>query len=147
MQEFYFKLTSMEVLQFATLSDQFPIEDTSGHIQINYLFDPLSHTLICRLSFLLSLIAYNTPVLKAEMKSGFEIKEESLDQITKGNEISFPVNLLAHFASLTYSSLRGVILAKTENTPFNGFILPVQDMQAHITTPYVYKEYRATLDD
>lgn len=138
MENFLYKFKSMDLLQFATLSDQYDAEKIKGHIEMRYWFDLQARTIFCQSSFLLSSIDDETPLLKAALQSGFEIKEESLAGITTGGQIVFPANILALFASLTYSSLRGVVFAKAENTPFKGIILPVQDMQLQIKNPYVF---------
>lgn len=137
MENFYYKFKSMELLQFATLSDQYDAENMKGHIEMRYWFDSITRTIFCQSSFLLSSIDNETPLLKAELQSGFEIKEESLTSITRDGQIVFPTNVLVLFASLTYNSLRGVVFAKAENTPFKGIILPVQDLQSQIKNPLV----------
>ena len=140
MTDFFFRFKSMELLQFATLADQYEPDRTNGHTEVGFWYEALSRTLNVQLSFVLTHSEDHTPLMKAELKSEFEIKEESLEQITKNDELVFPSSLLAHLAALTYSSLRGVIYAKTENTAFRSFILPVEDIQTRIRVPYVYKK-------
>ena len=130
----------MELLQFATLSDTYDSDRSSGHTEVGFWYDALSRVLFVHISFVLFQSEDKSPLLKADLKSGFEIKEESLEQITKNDELVFPSNLLAHFAGLAYSSLRGIIYAKTIDTAFRSFILPVEDIQSHIRAPYVFKK-------
>ena len=140
MSDFYYKFKSLELLQFATLSDQFEMDRTKGHTEVSFRYEPQVRTLDVRLSFMLVNNEDNTPLLKATLKSGFEIKEESLEQLINNDEIVFPSSFLAHLVGLTYSSLRGIIFAKTEHTAFESFILPAQDIQSYIKEPFVYKK-------
>lgn len=137
----------MELLQFATLSDHFNPENTITHNELRFMFDEAERTLSCLFSVVLTERDTETPVLKAEMMSGFEIKPDSVELVTKGDEIVFPANIIAHFASLTYSSLRGAIYIKAENTVFSGFILPVQNIQEQIKKPYVIKKYQTKISE
>ena len=132
----------MELLQFATLSNQFDPEDSISHNELRFMFDASENTLYCSFSLTLVRKSDDVPLLKAEIRSGFEMKPESIALITKGDEISFPPNIIAHFASLTYGALRGVIYAKSEDTVFRNFVIPVQNIQAQIKKPFVYNTFR-----
>ena len=146
MNNFTYRYTSMELLQFATLSNQFDPEDSITHNELRYYFDASENTIYCLFSVTLLRKSDDTPLLKAELQSGFEIKPESIAIITKGDDIIFPANIIAHFASLTYSSLRGIIYAKSEDTVFRNYVIPVQNIQAQIKKPFVYNNYRVVTE-
>lgn len=146
MNNFSYRYKSMELLQFATLSDQFNPDNTISHNELRFMFDEAEKTLSCIFSVVLTDRDRDIPVLKAEMMSGFEIKEDSIEMVTKGDEIVFPANIIAHLASLTYSSLRGAMYVKSENTVFSKFILPVQNIQEQIKKPYIIKRYQTELE-
>lgn len=137
MDNFTYRYKSMELLQFAILTDHYDPANIITHNELRYLFNDVDNTLYCFFAVTLA-TSDDTPILKAELQSIFEIKAESIARITKGREITFPTNIISHFASLTYSTLRGIIYAKSENTAFRDFILPVQNIQAQIKKPYVY---------
>lgn len=142
MDNFTYRYKSMELLQFATLSNQFDPDDSIARNELRYMFDASENTLYCVFSITLVRKSDDTPLLKAELQSGFEIKPESISLITKGDEITFPANIIAHFASLTYSALRGIIYAKTEDTAFRNYVIPVQNIQAQIKKPFVFNIFR-----
>jgi hypothetical protein len=66
------------------------------------------------------------PFLLLEIGCLFEIIPEHwktlYDEDTK--EIKIPIALVRHLVVLAMGTLRGVLHAKTENTPFNMFLLP-----------------------
>lgn len=68
----------------------------------------------------------NGPFLILEIGCLFEIIPEHwkvlYDEETK--EIKIPIALARHLVVLAMGTLRGVLHAKTENTPFNMFLLP-----------------------
>jgi hypothetical protein len=66
------------------------------------------------------------PFLLLEIGCHFEIIEEhwkNLYHVDK-HEIQLPLALARHLVVLAMGTLRGVLHAKTENTPFNIFFLP-----------------------
>jgi hypothetical protein len=73
------------------------------------------------------------PFLLLETACHFEIVDVTWNHLfnTDKMEINLPKGLATHLALLTIGTTRGVLHAKTENTPFNKFFLPtinVHDM-------------------
>lgn len=135
----YYKIIKTELVQFATLVNTF---DPNGHYsqnnEISIDFNPASSVLNCTLSILLQDSA-QCPVMKASVLCSFEFKRESIETITKNGEVKFPVNVLCHLVSLTYSSLRGALSVKAEDTPFRGFVLPITNVSEYIKSPVTFK--------
>jgi hypothetical protein len=50
-----------------------------------------------------------------------------------GSKIVIPRNTALHLAAITYSTTRGVLHAKTENTPANQLFLPLTNLENIIT--------------
>lgn len=101
-------------------------------------FDPSCCVLSCTFSIILR-DENNDPLMKASMLCGFEIKKESVDAISNDGQVTFPANVLTHLASLTYSSMRGAISVKAEDTPLRGFVLPFCNVAEHIKTAVSFK--------
>ena len=66
------------------------------------------------------------PFLLLEIGCYFEIIKEDWDKLYSGDkaEIKLPLGIVRHLVMLSTGTLRGVLHAKTENTPFNIFFLP-----------------------
>ena len=67
-----------------------------------------------------------SPFLLLEIGCHFEIIKEHWDAIFNSttSEVKLPKELATHLVMLCIGTLRGVLHAKTENTPFNKFFLP-----------------------
>lgn len=72
--------------------------------------------------------------LKIEVSCHFRIQKEAWATFVDANEenLTIPKGLLAHMAMITTGTTRGILFAKTENTPYNKFILPTLDVAAMI---------------
>ncbi|MFV8326668.1 hypothetical protein [Flavobacterium sp. ZS1P14] len=66
------------------------------------------------------------PFLLLEIGCHFEIIEEHWHNLfnSETHELKLPKELARHLVMLTVGTLRGVLHAKTENTPFNKFFIP-----------------------
>lgn len=138
-EQIYYRIVKSELTQFATLTDSY--EPTKQLLQQNEMtvsFNPSSSVLSCSFSVILR-DEDESPLLKATMVCGFEIKRESLDTITQDGEVKFSTNVLCHIASLTYSSMRGALSVKAEDTPFRGYVLPLSNVREHIKTSASFK--------
>lgn len=120
-----FRYSKIALEQFAIFSENGPTasDDSQLNTQIQFSYDNSSRMICCRVSVVLS--DKDMPVLKADLDSYFEIQPESIASLTAANErIIFEPPHLIQFASLCYGSLRGIIYAKTIQTPLCNFILP-----------------------
>lgn len=137
--QLFYRVVKAELTQFATLTNSYV--PTAQYAQMNEFslsFHPADYVLSCSFSVLVQ-DTDNNPVLKAEMVCGFEFKKDSIEAITEDGKISFPVGIISHIISLTYSSMRGAVSVKTEDTPLRGFVLPLTDISEHIKSPVVFK--------
>lgn len=80
------------------------------------------------------------PVLKADVRSYFEIDAESIDALRVEGSIVFPVSILVQFASFNYGTMRGIIHSKAAGTPLGAFILPPAYLQELIKKPFEVRE-------
>ena len=134
---FFYRLANQELSEFAILTDSFdPNGIYSLRTDVQFSYQASAAMLKCRLSFMLLTDTQQTQ-LTAVFDSFFLIKEESIKQNTAGGKLTFPENCLLHMASVTYSSLRGALLIKTQGTAFNRFLLPLLDVNKLIDHPFV----------
>ena len=137
--QLFYRVVKAELTQFATLTSSYV--PTAQYAQMNEFslsFHPADSVLSCSFSIIVQ-DADKNPILKAEMVCGFEFKKDSIDAITQDKKISFPISIVSHIVSLTYSSMRGAVSVKTEDTPLRGFVLPLTDINEHIKSPVVFK--------
>lgn len=133
---FIYRLGNQEMSEFALLADSFdPNAIYSLRTDVQFSYQASAAMLKCRMSFML-LNDTQQPQLTAVFDSFFLIKEESIKQNMTEGKLTFPENCLLHMASVTYSSLRGALLIKTQGTAFNRFLLPLLDVNKLIDHPF-----------
>lgn len=64
------------------------------------------------------------PFMAIQISCFFKIDDATWDSFKNNNQIVFPKDFVAHMAMITVGTSRGILHVKTEDTPFNEFILP-----------------------
>ena len=140
MLELYYRFSSIHLDQFAFYEEAFQVDgEKSLSSNLNFQFDEKSNQLTCRFGVQISMNPGDL-VLKADVSCGFEVREDSLASLTKDDAIVFPAEMLGHVASLSYSTLRGIVYTKLEGTKLHDLVLPLQNIYPNITQPYVYRK-------
>ena len=85
------------------------------------------------------------PFLLLEIGCNFEINQKNWDELysTEKQEIKLPLVLARHLVVLSIGTLRGVLHAKIENTPFNMFLLPTVNVVEMVKDDIVIKTVNA----
>lgn len=135
--EIIYRYCKIELEQFAILEEtyQSDMDDTQIQTGVQFSYDQDQHIICCDTSVIL--LQGDKTLLKTQLKSYFDLQPESVEALKEDGAIVFDEPLLIQFASLSYGSLRGVIYAKTLNTPFNNFILPPVYFSSIIDKPFV----------
>lgn len=124
MENLYYRFKNISVEQFATLSEELsnslPLDFET---QLSFQFYQEEKVIVSR--SIVSLIQGSELKLKSVFDCSFEIKEESLIQITQEDgSVIFPRSVLIQLASLNYGTLRGIIVERTKGTCFSSVFLP-----------------------
>ncbi len=127
-----FRLVKSEINQFAVFEENYKRLDGQFDIKSNIAFnlDVFSSTLSCACS--VNCYKDNLLVVKAEVTLYYELSKETFADMTHDNYVIVPKELLAYFGSNTYSTLRGVIMAKLESTQVR-LVLPLGNLTRLIT--------------
>jgi hypothetical protein len=76
--------------------------------------------------------------IKIQVSSHFKISPTSWKGYCSSGKIVIPKKLITHLTMLTIGTARGVLHAKTENTPFHKFLLPTIDVTKLVTKDTVF---------
>ena len=119
-----YRFRRMELEQFAMFKENYnkDIKEVQFQTEVQFSFYKGISVLCCRISVDMS--AIDKPLAKIVLKSFFEIHPDSLKLLLKEDKIVFPPVPLVQFASLCYGAIRGVLFAKTQDTPLAGYVLP-----------------------
>jgi hypothetical protein len=110
-------------------------QDIEFETEVLFGLNKEQSTLCC--SIIANMCNAEKPLIKAELKSYFSIKPESMSELKKENRFVFAPAVLIQFASLCYGTLRGVIFAKTMNTPLSSLVIPPVSFTHIIDKPFV----------
>lgn len=128
-----FKLHAIKTEQFAIIEDTYN-ESDSVQLQSNYRFGAVvsEHLVAVMVNY-----KFKSPkgvFLTIEVSCLFDIKPESWTIIynAEKSELILPKAIATHLLILTIGTTRGVLHAKTENTPYNRFILPALNVSESI---------------
>lgn len=131
-----YKFSRMELAQFATFDEAYSPDVKEVKFQTNaqFSFDK-EHNIICS-SITVIVSAQSSTLIKAELRSYFDLLPESIETLREDQSIVFPPEVLIQFASLCYGSMRGVLFAKTIGSPLADFILPPVFFNSIITSGF-----------
>ena len=123
-QQVMYRFSKMELEQFAMFEEKCNPKPKEVQFQTEAQFSYDTDNYILCSKIIVNMSAQEKPLVKAELKSYFNLLPESVENLRKDGRIMFAPPLLVQFASLCYGSIRGVIFAKTMGTPLNNYIVP-----------------------
>ncbi|MDE6311596.1 MAG: hypothetical protein K2L96_07275 [Muribaculaceae bacterium] len=129
MSEIQYKLRGVTVEQFATV-----YEPADGKIEskltipIKTNYDERTLAVGANIQFSCD----DKPFLIAESFCHYEISEECWNELSAGatKDVELPTKFMDMLARIAIGTLRGVLAAKTENTPYSKYILPILQIQS-----------------
>ena len=131
--EISFKLHSIKTEQFAIIDD---IYNESDPIQLdsNYRFGSVVAEKLIGIAVNYKFRTSQGIFLTIEISCLFGISPDSWDSIynAEKSEVILPKAIATHLLVLTIGTARGVLHAKTENTPYNRFFLPTLNVSERI---------------
>lgn len=134
-----FKLNMIKTEQFAILEENFNQKvKIKLNTSINFKIDADNQFVV---SFVEFKFHQKMPFLKVQVSCVFAIENGAWQNfIDKDkNSITLPKGFLAHLATITVGTTRGVLFAKTEGTEFNKFFVPTINVLDIITEDSVFE--------
>ena len=128
-----FVLKKIVTEQFAIIKDAF---HEGNQIQLNtqsqFAVDASQKIIVVKTVFKFDQTL--APFLLIEASCHFRITDDTWSQfiLPEQNVLKVPAAFLAHLTMLTVGTVRGILHAKTENTPFNNFLIPTINVAALI---------------
>lgn len=131
--EISFKLHTIKTEQFAIIEDIYN-ENDPVQLQSNYRFGSITAENLVAVIVNYKFRSPNGVFLTIEVSCFFKIKPESWESIYNAEklELTLPKEIATHLLVLVIGTARGVLHAKTENTPYNRFFLPTLNVSENI---------------
>lgn len=129
-----FNLQGLKCEQFAVLEENFTAKkEIQLGTQLELKLDQTNRQI--GVFFRLEFIQTKKTFLKIVVSCHFKILEESWNKFINenGSELIVPKGFMAHLATITVSTTRGVLYAKTEGTQFSKFLIPLLNVTEMIT--------------
>ncbi len=128
-----FSLVKVVTEQFAIIESAFSeTAETGFSVKLNFGVDSELNLVA---TFVKIMFTQNdVPFLIVEGQCQFQIAPQNWTEFKReGDSITIPKSLLQHLFVLTIGTTRGILHAKTENTPFNRFLIPTINVTELIT--------------
>lgn len=120
-----FQLTGIKTTQYAVVESAWK-EGVKVNLKTNIRIeaDKARHAVSVATKF--EFVQRNKSFLIIEVACAFAIEPSAWNDMcsSEGTTCTLPRGFAMHLAVLTVGTARGVLHAKTENTPFNRFVLP-----------------------
>lgn len=133
-----FKLLNIVTEQFATfeLDNLDNINELKSDLQFSV--NPENRVVSCRMKF--QFLQEKQPLVVLTVVCNFEIELNSWNtNVFSEKNITLPQHFLEHLCVITVGTSRGVMHAKTENTPYNKFIIPTLNVKNLVEKDVVFK--------
>ena len=128
-----YRFSKITTQQFAIIEDVYNSED-EVNVKWNLGFNCLDGTFIVngttRFEFLTN---QNTPFIIVEVKCDFDIITPDPDMVKNNTIVKLPKVFGINLLSIMIGVTRGIMHAKTENTIFNKYIVPLIKLEEFVT--------------
>lgn len=124
-----FGLRSIRTDEFATIK---PVPSETAKVALgnsfNFALSVETHQIL--VSARINFEADAQPFIILQVTCVFGIKPDDFAQFSteKENELKVPKEFLAHLASITIGTARGVLHTKLENSEYKKFMIPIMDV-------------------
>lgn len=135
-----FSLRKVTTEQFAIIESSFE-DDKPIDLQAGLRFGINNESKVISTIFSTNLLQAKTPFLILEVGCHFSITKDAWDSFLNvdNSKIVIPKGFLSHLVMLTIGTTRGVLHSKTENTPFNKFLLPTMNVNELVKEEVVFE--------
>lgn len=129
-----FKLLKIHTSEFAILENELTeIDKIKFQTALRFAVADANNRVACQVTIEF-LSEDSKKLLKLQTDNQFKVKPEDWDKMKSENSIILPKGFMAHLATISVGTARGVLHCKTENTIYNKFILPLVNVVEIIPT-------------
>ncbi|PKQ62775.1 hypothetical protein BZG02_11280 [Labilibaculum filiforme] len=138
--EIGFALAKVSTEQFAIIEDAYT-NDGNISLGTNIRFGCDADNKMIAVFALFTFQCNEKAFLIIEAGCHFNVREDAWEKMldTENNSLTAPHGFMQHMTVLTIGTTRGVLHAKTENTPFNQFVLPTINVSEIIQQDSIFK--------
>lgn len=137
MTQIEYRIKEINVSGFAFFDDKYDVKQEVFSINnsIGFRYDTKNRIMICIHDITLSQL--DKPFMMVQLISSFDLKQESVDKLISDDKIVFPTGFLVQCASISYGTLRGVVLVKANEKGLKSIIIPPVFINEFVKEPFV----------
>lgn len=137
MEAIQYKIISMDVKEFALLVDNYDKDKGGFGIGNSFSFgiNLESNLLLCKHD--LTLKQGDKTFLLIQLETLFNLSLDSVEKLKSNDQLVIPEGFLVQCASLSYGTMRGIVLMKAKEKGLDNIILPAMYMREIINEPMV----------
>lgn len=131
-----FRLHTIATEQFAIIEkDNIDETDIELEASIDFMIHPEQKLVGCigRFQFI-----QEVPFMIIHVRCEYKIQDSTWDTFINNGQLIFPEGFTKHLAILTVGTSRGILHAKTENSSYNKFFLPILNANELVTENIVF---------
>lgn len=121
---FGFQLIKLTTEQFALIEEAYREDDEEISLGIGLKFGQIDSDRMIASYVKVQFEQSGSPFLLLEVAHHYVIEPVTWEKLNSAGSLILPKDFAVHLTALTIGSIRGVLHCKTENTPFNTFVLP-----------------------
>lgn len=137
MSEVGFILQKVNTEEFATIKKDISEgheTEVDLHVNIGFGINTDERFVMCLLE--INYVFHDSPIIILKLNCEFAIEDSAWYSFVddRSKTITFPQSFLEYLAVITVGTARGVIHAKTENTPYNKYYLPTLNVREMLSS-------------
>lgn len=124
MNELSFKLIKINTEQFAVIDDNHNSNHEGFNLNLNAKLGVDADNRYVKISLKFLLQQDKLPFIIIEVSCEFEVSKNDWELMVKGTNLILPKEKMIKLTEFIINTTRGILHTKTENTPFNKYIIP-----------------------
>jgi hypothetical protein len=133
-----FKIINLKIEQWALFEEHYDSKNENIAINTNVQIKINDKNNQIGIFLTIQIEQNNQMLIKAQTSNHFEIENTKWDALKNENTIIVPKDFAAHLAMISVGTMRGVLVAKTEQTTLAKLILPTLNVQKMFENDVVF---------
>lgn len=133
-----FRLSKIDTNQFAIIDSAFNKNNEEVDFNIETGFGINENEQLVVVHFAPALSNDKSPFLKLQVSCYFNISDKAWKSFKNNGNIVIPADFARHMLLITVGTTRGVLHARTDNTPYNKYFLQTINLNEIVTEDLVF---------
>lgn len=133
-----FKIINLKIEQWALFEEHYDSKNENIAINTNVQIKINDQNNQIGVFLTIQIEQNNQMLIKAQTSNHFEIEKNKWEAMKNESTIIIPKDFVAHLAMIAVGTMRGVLVAKTEQTTLSKMVLPTLNVQKMFENDVVF---------